>query len=94
MENTPKVFAVFSQYVDRLKLEPISETFQRLQKNRDPRSFSMKGGIIKKTISRYCPFKGAQRKNISSFLRLSKSNKLLKSLEIHSSFGAFNGTNF
>jgi hypothetical protein len=53
----------------------------------------MKGGMVEKTI--YFPFKGAQRKSLSSFFCVSPSqDKCLKILEIHSSSRAFKGTIF
>jgi hypothetical protein len=49
--------------------------------------------MVENTI--YFPFKGAQRKSVSSFFCVSPSqDKCLKILEIHRSSGAFKGTIF
>ncbi len=57
MENTPIIFSRNSLYANPHKLEPISVNFQPIQKSQDPiHHLSMKGGMVEKTISSYCPF--------------------------------------
>ncbi len=49
-------FPIFSLYANPYKLEPISEIFQPIQQSQDTIDhLSMKGGMVEKTISSYCP---------------------------------------